>query len=262
MATATELYRFVEKASGLVWTYTSGNEEVTYNGEVYEVVSINRTEAEVKNEISKANIEVDLPLSNEVAIRWMQDNGERMVSLTIFERDKGGAFNVIWKGRLASIQPGMQSATLNMESIFTSLRRPGLRSRYQLGCRHALYGRGCNLDPEDFAVPSFVTVANNRVLTIPQAAEYDNGYFVGGMLRAPDQTLSYVIGHISSVITLQRMSFSLSQAITTGLPLAVKLYPGCEHTRPVCNTKFDNLLNYGGCDFIPSTNPVAGSSIV
>lgn len=263
MATKTELYRFSEQGSSLIWTFTDGNETVNYGGEDYVPTSISRSEVEVKNEIAKANLEVQLSLNNVAAVRWLQDNGEKIVTLTIFERDKGGAFNVVWKGRLASVAPGMSSVTLKMESIFTSLRRPGLRARYQRGCRHPLYGRGCNLDAEDFAVlGAAVTASANKSLTIAVADTYDDGYFVGGMLRTADGMLSYITNHVGSTITVQRLSYSLVEAIGGGFPFNVTLYPGCAHTRQVCNAKFNNLLNYGGFDFIPVKNPMGGSSIV
>lgn len=266
MVTATELYRFSEQASASVWTFTSGNEIVTYNAgdgnEDYVPASISRTEAEVKNEIAKANIEVQLSLNNEVAVRWLADNGEKIVTLTIFERAKNGTVSVVWKGRLASILPGMNAVTLKMESIFTSLRRAGLRARYQRSCRHPLYGRGCNLDPEDFAIAGVVSASASKTLTIVAADAYADGYFVGGMLRAPDNTLSYIIGHVGSAITIQRLSYSLLQEIEDGFPFNVTLYPGCPHDRTSCNNKFNNLLNYGGFDFIPTKNPMGGSSIV
>lgn len=266
MATATELYRFSEQASASIWTFTSGNEVVTYNAgdgdEDYEPISISRSEAESKNEITKANIDVQLSLDNEVAIRWMQDNGERVVTLTIFERAKNGTISVVWKGRLASVSPGMTSVTLKMESIFTSLRRTGLRARYQRSCRHALYGRGCNLDPETFAVAGSVTAVAERTFTIEEAAALGDGYFIGGMLRAPDGTLSYVINHVGNAVTVQRLSYALIEEITNGVPFDVTLYPGCDHSRATCDAKFDNLLNYGGFDFIPQKNPLGGSSIV
>lgn len=262
MATKTELYRFSEQASAKIWTFTDGNEAVTYGGEKYVPASIGRSEAQVKNEIAKANIDVELSLNNEVAMRWLSDNGEKIVTLTIFERDKGGVFNVVWKGRLSSIAPGMTNITLKMESIFTSLRRPGLRARYQRACRHPLYGKGCYLNPEDYDVPGSVTAVTKKTFTVAAAATKPDGYFTGGMLRAADGTLSYVIEHVGNKVTLQRLSYSLSQEIESGLPFDVKLYPGCDHTRATCKAKFDNLLNYGGFDFIPQKNPMGGSSIV
>lgn len=266
MATQTELYRFTEQGSVQVWAYTSGDEVVTYNAgdgdEDYIPTSIGRSEVESKNELSRANLDIQVPLTNPAGIRWLQDNGELLVGLTIFERDRVGAVTVVWKGRLVATVPGMDSITLKFESIFTSLRRPGLRARYQRSCRHALYGRGCNLDPETFAVAGAMTALADTVATVTEAAAQPNGYYVGGMLRSPDGVLSYIIGHSGANLTLQRVSYSLAQAAAEGFPVAVTIYPGCSHDRATCNAKFDNLLNYGGFDFIPQKNPMGGSSIV
>lgn len=266
MATQTELYRFTEQGSADVWTYTSGDQVVTYDAgegdEDYAPVSISRSEVESRNELSRANLDIQVPLTNPAALRWLADNGELLVGLTVFEQDRLGAVSVIWKGRLTGVIPGMDSITLKFESIFTSLRRPGLRARYQKSCRHALYGRGCNLDPEDFATVGACTGIVGSVVTVTEADAQPDGYYTGGMLRSPDGVLSYIINHTGSALTLQRISFSLLQAAAIAFPFDVTIYPGCSHDRNTCNAKFDNLLNYGGFDFIPTKNPMGGSSIV
>lgn len=262
MATQTELYKFSEQGSADVWLYTSGDEVVEYGGDEYTPVSIGRSEIETRNEMARANLDVQMSLTNPAGIRWLSDNGEKIVSLTIFERDKAGTFTVSWKGRLAGIVPGMDNIILKMESIFTSLRRPGLRARYQRSCRHALYGRGCWVDPEAFAVVGGMTALALNIATVPEAAAFASGYFSGGMLRAPDGVLSYITNHAGDMIFLQRAAYSLITAAEVGFPVAVTLYPGCPHNRDACNTKFNNLPNYGGFDFIPQKNPMGGSSIV
>lgn len=109
-------------------------------------------------------------------------------------------------------------------------------------------------------------------VVVPEAAAQVNGYFLGGMLRAPDGLLGYIVGHSGSQITLQRPLNSLVTAfaeIGYGRSygsyyggLAVKLYPGCDHIRLTCKNKFGNLDNYGGFDWIPTKNPMGGSSLV
>lgn len=263
MATQVELYRFTEQDSADVWTFTSSDTRITYNSEDYLPISITRTGTEIKNDLAKADLTITLPLTNGMAMRWMKDNGELLVGMTIFTRNKAGVTNVTWKGRLASVVPGMSNIQLKFESIFTSMRRPGLRARYQRSCRHALYGRGCLVDPDDYALTSAVTaVTGGRTLTCTAASGEATGYFVGGMLRSPDGVLSYIVDHVGTAITIQRMSYSLQQAIDAGFPFDVILYPGCDHSRATCISKFNNLLNYGGYDFIPVKNPTGGSSIV
>jgi uncharacterized phage protein (TIGR02218 family) len=262
VATQVELYRFTEQDSSEVWTYTSADVLITYNSEEYEPISISRSGTEIKNDLAKADLTITLPLDNEMGLRWMKDNGELLVGMVIFTRNKAGVINVTWKGRLASTIPGMDSIQLKFESIFTSMRRPGLRARYQKSCRYALYGRGCGLNPDSFDSTSSVTGVIGRTLTCEEALLQPNGYFTGGMLRSPEGVLSYIVDHVGKNITVQRLSNSLQNAITAGLPFSVTLYPGCDHSRDTCWDKFSNGLNYGGFDFIPSKNPTGGSSIV
>ena len=137
-----------------------------------------------------------------------------------------------------------------------------MRAHFQRSCRHALYGRGCTLDFADFATAATVNAITGTVLSIPEAAALGDGYLTGGMVQAGDGTLSYVIDHTGTNVTLQRLSYALlTQFQDEGAGTAITVYPGCDHSRSTCNTKFANLLNYGGFDWIPDKNPMGGSSI-
>lgn len=267
-----ELYRFVEGSN--VTTYTSCDEEVEYNGETYTPVALGRSDAVLKNELTKANMEIKFSLDNPAARRWLANRGEAVVTLSIFEEDETspGTFNSMWKGRLASVKPNSSELVLVFESIFTSLRRPGLRARYLRTCRHSLYGRGCNLDREDFAVEGVLTSISGLTCVVPEAASFQAGWFATGMIEAPDGSLRFITNHVGDTLTLIRPFESLVAELANsgygmgyGLyygQLVVRLFPGCDRRRVTCNGKFDNLPNYGGFDWIPVRNPYDGSSIV
>lgn len=254
-----ELFRFVEDAT--VWTVTSGDTAIVYNTETYTPATMGRSEIESKNEMNKANIEIKFDMDNAMARRWMVDRIEAVVTLTVFEKDENDDISVAWKGRLASVKPATAEITLIFESIFTSLRRPGLRARYLRSCRHSLYGRGCGLDKEGFATTGTPTAVSGNSVTVTEAASFPDGYFATGMLEAADGSLRFITNHIGSAITLIRPSQSLAEAFAAG-PTTVRLFPGCPRTRDVCDERFNNLANYGGFDWIPTRNPFDGSSIV
>lgn len=270
-----ELYRFTEGVD--VWTITSADSDEVYDAgsgdETYVSTTIGRNEVESKNELSRANIEVSLSIDDPMARRWMRQIVDDVVTLTIFSKN-GGDVNVVWKGRLSSVKPESAAITLIFESIFTSLRRSGLRKKYQRSCPHILYGRGCKLDKEDFATDGAMTSisTDGQVLTVPEAAAFADGYFTAGMVEAPDGTLRFVTNHSGSSLTLIRPIQSLIEAFATsgyGVNygafyggVAVRIFPGCTRSKEVCNSKFDNLNNYGGFPYIPLKNPFNGSSIV
>lgn len=264
-----ELYRFVEGSN--VWTLTSADADEIYNGETYVSTAIGRTEAESKNELSRANIEVSFDIDNQVARRWLKSIIDEVVTLAVFSKD-GGDVNIIWKGRLSAVKPNLSEIVLVFESVFTSLRRHGLRARYQRNCPHVLYGRGCKLDKEDFAVSGLVTLASANVVKMPVAATYPDGYFTAGMVEAPDGSLRFITNHAGDTLTLIRSLDPLNEAFNSagyGMSYGVyyggvsaRIFPGCDRTKETCKNKFNNLPDYGGFPFIPLKNPFGGGSIV
>ena len=266
MSATTDLYRIVIGTT--VWTMTSGDEKVEYGSgtggalELYVPTAIGRGGIQSKAQLSKANLEVRLPLTHEIVVLLLSSWLERACTLTVFRKRVIGT-DTVWKGRLTGVKPGDESASVTFECIFTSLRRPGLRARFQKSCRHPLYGRGCFLDPEDFAHAAVLNDIDGRTLTVPAADAQVDGFFTGGMVKAPDGTLTYIAEHVGALLTMNRISGSLAGPFAVDGPgVPVTLYPGCDHSYATCASKFANDDNYGGFDHIPIRNPMGGSSIV
>lgn len=273
MSALIELYRFVEQGTTeRVLTFTNADRAITHSGETYLPVAILRSQVESKNELSKASLTVKFDLLNEDARRWMASYLEAIVVLTIFEKDEEDDVSIVWKGRLASVKPTQSEIGLVFESVFTSLRRPGVRARYQRTCRHALYNRGCGLDKEDFAVTGVPTDVTGLVVTVPEASAYPDGTFTTGIIEAANGEMRFITKHSGSQLTLIQPFVFLAQGLAEdgyGLSygmhyggVGVTIYPGCDRKRSTCNAKFSNLNNYGGFDWIPLRNPFDGSSIV
>lgn len=256
-----ELYKIV--VDGVAQNFTSADFDQIHDSgtgdEVYYSIPLKRSEIEQKKEITKASVTIDIPIDHFLSVYLLTRYFEQLISMTIFERI-GNDTNVFWKGRLANIQPSNTSLSMVFESIFTSLRRPGLRATFQRSCRFALYGKGCLIDPEDFVVEGTLSAVNSTTLTIAEADALPDGYFTGGMISAADGIFSYIINHVGDQVVLQRVGISILEAfVITGSSTPVKIYPGCDHSRLTCNSKFNNVLRYGGFDWIPNKNPMAGS---
>lgn len=256
-----ELFRFVE--GDFITTQTSGDSLITFNAEDYEPHPIGRSQAESKNELSRASIDINMDLANPLAQRHLASSIDSVVTLTIFQQTELGT-DTFWKGRLSLVKATNKGITMTFESIFTSLRRPGLRARYQKSCRHALYAKGCNVDPELHAVVGTISAITGTTVTVPGLDAYPDGRFRGGMIRAPDGVVRFIVNHVGNVVTLSRAFQTLIDLFAINGPgeVEVKVYPGCRHNMDDCAGIFDNLPQYGGFPWIPNKNPMGGSSIV
>ncbi len=263
MTETVDLYRVVMGPT--VWTFTNDAEQVYDAGEgdeTYVKLASSRGAIEQKNEISKAALDINIPIDHPLAMVLLTSFIEQVVSVSVFTK-RGATVEISWKGRLVSIKPADANLALNFESVFTSMRRPGLRARFQRSCRHSLYNRGCGVDLSLFETLGTLSAMVGTTLTVAEAATQPDGYFSGGMIAAGDGALSYIIAHTGDQLSLQRVGYSLQTDFAVfGAATPVKLYPGCDKTRATCSAKFDNILKYGGFDWIPTKNPMAGSSIV
>lgn len=256
----------------LEWRYTSAAQPIEALGYTWEPVSVAMGGVTQSNDMTKDTLSVKLPRDDSLATSFLGYVPDQTTSVTIYRGHLDDPeFLVYWKGRVASYKVTGDNVSLECEPIFTSLRRPGLRARYQKSCRFALYGRGCRLNSEGWATPGRCTGINGAVVTVPEAASLPAGWLIGGMLRSPDGILRYIVNHVGDQVTLMRPVKSLVEAFANSGygynygsyygGVEVKLYPGCDRSRTTCEGKFNNLDNYGGFPWIPTTNPFGGSSI-
>ncbi len=265
MAKQIELFRFV--ADGTVSTFTTADKAEVYNSgsgdETYLPVTMTRDEIEEKGEVNKANLSISFNIDNPTAINWFAASLDIKITLTVFTKDEDG-YAFAWKGRLASVAPDESYYKFIFESIFTSMRRIGLRKKYQRACPHVVYSVGCALDIEDFQVTDEASNVVGSVVTVPLAGTYANGYFTGGILEAADGTMRLITLHNGEVLYLSRVIPSLQTAFDNTGPgtVNVSIAPGCDRQPQTCLSKFDNIENFGGFPFIPLRNPFDGSSIV
>ena len=268
------LYEFV--TTNLTYRFTDYIEDVTFASDVYSKLPIKHSEIKQSREISKNSVKLTIPLTGDFANLFLGWSPDSSISVTIRRGHFGAADTLVyWKGRIISHLLKQKELELTSESIFTSMRQAGLRARFQRSCRHVLYSQGtgkCNVTKADFAVAGEVTALANNVVTISSAAGYAAGWFTAGILEFADGSYRFITNHSGSAVSM----FHSSRYVTDGIAssgygnnyglyyggIGVTLYPGCDKTLATCISKFSNEINQGGFRWIPTINPMGGSSIV
>jgi len=256
------LYEFVQGAAS--WFYTSSPSEVIWNSQTWAPTSLSHSDVTQSNEMSKDNLSMKFPRTDSFASQFLGYAPDQVTSIIIRRGHiNDGEFVVYWRGRVVGSKAANNNIDIECESIFTSLRRPGLRARYQRTCRHALYTAGCNLNKNDFDSASSVMAVSGATVTAPAAAGAANGWWIGGILEY-GVSMRLITNHSGSLLTLSRPIEKLTDdfAISGAGVLMVSIYPGCDRSRETCTNKFANYLNFGGFPWIPTKHPLGGSSIV
>jgi uncharacterized phage protein (TIGR02218 family) len=269
------LYQFIEGEQ--IWRFTSRASDwisaASEGGDlIWEAAAISHGDVVQCSEIERGRLELNLPLSHAFAARFLAPLGNTPVTLTIFRGHEQvlGETVAHWKGRIVGAEAEGARLILSAESIFSTLRRAGVRAKYQRICRHALFRRGCGLDVMQYWLPGEVTAIAGANLIVPAAAGSPEGWYRGGVLRFGAQ-LGFITGHAGATITLSRLMPEIATALAnpaldpaTGapLPIVLEIAPGCDLRAETCAAKFGNLLNFGGFPAIPGRNPFGGSSIV
>jgi uncharacterized phage protein (TIGR02218 family) len=259
--TPVEFYEFRRSAN--YWRYSSSDVTQTFSGNTFAPSLIKRSKIRFGGGMSAENVMITLPRTNALAATYIAFPPADTTSVTIYGQHRSdGESVVIWQGRVKNAEFKGALVDLACESILTAQKAQGLRRTFGAGCSHALYDQSplsCTVNKELFKVAgSLISVTGNRLECSALASKPD-GYWVGGLLEyltAGGVTERRLItGHVGFTATL------ISPIAGLAAGQAVSLFPGCDRSTTMCVSRFNNLPNYGGFPYMPTTTPFNGTML-
>lgn len=257
-AAPIELYEFTRGA--IVQRYTSADADFTLLSTTYIAATMQRSQIETSAERARNTITItgarDFPIADLFRIAPPAD----VVMLTIKRVHRGDTDPaVIWMGRVVNCEWAGSVSRLTCEPVITSLRRNGLRRKYQRQCPLPLYSQGpgmCNVVRATHSTTTTVTAAAGLVLTVATLASkpYPGG-FVEWQTPAGPVERRFITGRAGLDLTLSQAFVGITPGAT------VTVSPGCDHTQGTCIATYANGANYGGFPFIPLKNPFDGTPV-
>ncbi len=251
MTADIELYTFTRGAD--VWRITPHEFDVTLGGDTWLSTQVGRNGLAYGAEPAKSSLELTIQPDSPIPLSAINPatSGE-FTQVTVRSAILSNGFawlnNVVWMGRITSVEFGGDGATLRCESVMVSLKRVGLRRLYGRKCSLTLYQSPCNAI--QISATGVVSEVDGRRIgiegDIPLAVA---GALAGGWL----ETASGVKHMIDSEVDVTRFTLLYPAAIAVGD--TVTLVAGCDHTTTTCDTRFGNLDNFGGQPGIPQQNP-------
>lgn len=255
----TTLYEFALGTN--IWRYSSGEQSVTVGGQMYEAVPISDSGIVQSGDVQADDFIVTMPANNEFAALFRATPPSEGVVVTVRRLNRGETeAPIVWVGALRSTKRVTQIAVdLICKSLSASLNRNGLRLAWGKGCPHALYDRNCRVNKDLYDTAIQITQLTGAVLISPSFESLPAGYLAGGFfewellpglkerraIESQSGSVVVVLGTTDGIVPGQWLTF----------------YPGCDRVTSTCETKFNNLANYGGFPHLPSKSPFDGNPV-
>lgn len=256
-----ELFEFVRGFKR--WRYTGADRSIVWNTNTYAMAAITRSAVEVGQEIARQGLRISCARELEVIDAYRLAAPSDPILINIWQShasDIDAEYVVVWQGRILAVEFQGALAEIFCESVFTSMRRAGLRRAWQRLCPHVLYGPECKTVKTIFQTTAVLSAVAGASITSEAFAAQPSGYFFGGFIEwtNPDGVIDrrWITGHTTNTITLDRALPGLAVGAT------VLAFPGCDRTTGAAGCdRFFNIPNYGGMPYIPTKNPFGGDPV-
>lgn len=259
------LYLFIyggeedDSPSPTVFAYTDCEREITFDGFTYEPIPVMRDNVVASGTLDKSTLTVRMPRGIEMSELFRVYPPTQVVTLIIRQGHIGDSpldFLVVWSGRVLSVGREGEECLVSCEPVSSSLRRPGLRRHYQLGCPHVLYGNQCQANRAAATVAGTVASISGTSATLSPgwSGAFDPTKFLEGMVEWTNATGGVEKRKILSISgNTLRLSGLLRDLSASD---AVNVILGCNHQMTDCEFIHNNIFNFGGCPWIPTKNPI------
>lgn len=248
-------YLYLITKGSTTYRYTSKEVSVTYDSQTWEPTTVSHDDVVQTRTLERLTMPLSFPRTHPLVTEANNLNNPYPMNLTIYrshiDPDTNGVA-VSFKGRLISSNVSGQESTLNFENLASTMKRAGLRARFQKLCRHALYSTGCGVNIADYYQTVTVSAISGRTVTVSSHGQED-GYFTGGLVN-----VSGSFGYIESQTGDDLILKIVPQNLTVSS--SIQIAPGCSLNVQTCQNKFNNTLNFGGYPYSPDDNIFKGFS--
>jgi uncharacterized phage protein (TIGR02218 family) len=256
-----ELYVFTYE--GEIFRFTSYGEDIEFDGNTYTSVRLERSDIEETGDIAQSDLNLTTEQSFDMADFFNPYPPSGVLQLGVYRYqadDPSEEVATLWLGRVLNVTWPQNSAILHCESVFTGLKRNGLRRPYGRNCPHVLYGAECNSAQIAHQHDVTVDTTDGTSIISVEFASFADGWFGGGKIEWTDDLTNRV--HRRGIRSHAGTTVIVSHPITD-MPngATITIFDGCDRTPTACETIHANMVNYGGFLGMQKHNPFGTSSV-
>lgn len=245
------------------WLYNSSDRDIAVGTEVYRTVRGGISDNGIRQSgVSKQDaFVITAPADIEVAQPWRGSRPSAEIYLRVLDMHYGES-EIVHRltGSISSVKwPRLDTCTITIQDIESSMERPGLIDTYSRTCTTTLYSTQCGVDRNVHRVETTIQSLDGRTISSGEFASYPDGWFNGGYVEWPigqgEYDSRHIETHVGSVLQL------LGGTVGLAAGQAIRVYPGCDFLPGTCDGKFDNLLNLRATPHMDGKSPFDGEQV-
>lgn len=253
------LYEF--RLNDRYWRYTSSAQRLSALGTIWEAVAISDDGVKQTGETQVDALNITLPTESAVVglfIGTPPINRIRVMIRHLHYGDTDAAVAYVGEVYQCNSASPVQSV-LTCNTLSAAMERNGLRLAWSRGCPYAVYDVSCKVNKENFRFDGVIASVGGSSIVVNGAAAYGDDWFTGGFIEWIDPQRGTerraIETHTGNTLNI----FGVVSGLAGGM--VIKVYPGCPRTSAACQSRFNNLDNYGGIISMPDRSPFDGNPV-
>lgn len=244
-----EGYDFIMPA--VTYRLASADRDITIDGNVYKKSPVQRGEIFVNAAANAQDLEVTLPLAHPIAQRYAKFPPAFLNVAIKRKMLRSGASEPVWFGEVISMAVEKNLAKFVVTSRLGALRVRRLPTiTVGRSCAHVLYDANCRALRSSFRITTTITSVDGPFIRVASVGGNPDQWFQYGEVFHPASgERMTVFDQTGTLVTMQFPIIELQAG------MSVELFAGCDHGAATCQSKFLNMVNYGGQPQLPTANP-------
>lgn len=242
-----ELYILTMGAT--IWRMCNSIDVVTYLGDTYSPTIVGRGNLKSGMEA----MDITLPADHPFPFTYATVAPGVTATLTVlrYQRADPTDVQIRYKGvvRTVSFTKQGRGAKIHVIPLTATFDKLIPDRTYQASCNNVLYDSHCTISRSLYTYNGTPSGVSANTVTIPGLTVAKGGdWAVGGYIAYGSLDFRLVLAQSTDVLTL------ILPFYEDIVGEAVQVHAGCAHDIGVCDSKFSNAPNFGGCPYVPTKN--------
>ena len=245
-----EVYEFFDGES--YSRYTTYQDPITYLGFQYKPAHIKRGTINRNTTFEQVTCEITAPLTESLT-QYVSNYPVIPTEVNII-RGRVASFDYvsinIFKGVIKSVQIEDVYAVAQCVSLGSILDAVWPKDIHSSFCQNSLFDSKCRLAATDYMLNFVVQGFTGKGGIVSTDIGANGGLYTGGYVSYLNDFRWITLGENNTF----NLHVPFDSKVVVGSVL--RAYQGCSKSAIDCKNKFHNLVNFSGCAYIPSDNPV------